>query len=184
MIQEIVEETVEEAPMLTQDTEEAPSVAVEKIEEKKPEKKIEEKPKVDSRAIYAGRKTDATYKGTQGNSQSSGNQGSLSGDVDATNYGLGGGTGNKPGFYLEGRNAVSLPAPNIDSQKEGKVVVQIKVDREGNIISATPGVKGSTTLDAYLLSMAKKAALRSKFDGNPNAPFYQTGTITYIFRVK
>jgi len=199
-IEETVEETTEESPIMTQDTEEAPSISAKKEVEKKEEKKkdpverkpqprqtepkVEEKPKIDPRAMYSGRKSNTTYSGSQGNTSGSGNQGSTTGDVDATNYGLGGGSGNRPGFYLEGRNALSLPTPNIDTQKEGKVVVQIKVDRQGNVVDAIPGVKGSTTLDSYLLSVAKKAALSSKFDSKSDAAFYQSGTITYIFRLK
>lgn len=199
-VEEVVEETTEEAPMLTQDIEEAPSLEVKKKPEVKPEvkkekvetkpqpkqeaPKVEEKPKVDPRAMYSGRKANTTYTGSQGNTSGEGNQGSITGDPEATEYGVGGGSGNRPGFFLEGRNAVSLPTPDIDSQKEGTVKVQIKVDREGNVVEATPGVKGSTTLDNYLLSVAKKAALQSRFDSNPDAPYYQIGTITYIFRVK
>jgi len=199
--EEVVEEVSDESPIMTQEIEEAPAVAVVKKPEKKPEKKkdpviketpkpvqtqpkVEEKPKVDPRAMYSGRKNNTTYKGSQGNTEGAGNQGSISGDVDATNYGLGGGSGNTPGAYLEGRNAISLPIPVNESQKEGKVVVQIKVDRQGNVVEAVPGIKGSTIMDSYLNNLARKAALRSKFDSKADAQFYQTGTITYIFRVK
>lgn len=202
-VPETVKESPVEDPVMTQETEEAPAMAtVKKPSEKKPEKKEEttpktqtpqqnteepvkkEEPKVDSRALYTGKKENSDNTGSQGNTYGSGNQGSQGGSPDATNYGLGGGTGNVPGFYLDGRNPVSLPVPTIDMPKEGKVVVQIKVDRDGNIVEAIPGAKGSTTLDNYLLGVAKKAALSSKFDSNPNAPFYQTGTITYIFSLK
>ncbi len=200
---ETYEETSEEDPVMTQETEDAPAmVPVNKPRGKKPEKKPEtevknpvpqpnkqeqeekEEPKVDSRALYTGKKEDSQSTNSQENTYGPGNQGSPTGSTDATNYGLGGGSGNAPGFYLDGRNPLSLPVPSIDSPKEGKVVVQIKVDRAGNIVDAVPGAKGSTTLDSYLLSVAKKAALSSKFDSNPNAPYYQTGTITYIFSLK
>lgn len=197
-IPEPVEEIKTEDPVMTQETEEAPAmVPVKKPAEKKPENKQhtevqnpapqqqqEEEPEVDNRAIYTGKKPNSNNTNSQGNTGGSGNQGSPTGSTDATNYGLGGGSGNVPGFYLDGRNPVSLPVPALDTPKEGKVVVQIKVDQAGNIVDATPGVKGSTTLDSYLLGIAKKAALSSKFDSNLNAPYYQTGTITYIFRLK
>lgn len=200
VIQETIEEVVKETQLLTQETEEAPSVAVKKIKKKKTEKKKEPaetkpepkkaepkkevKPKVYKPAMYSGRKANTNYTGPQGNTKGKGNQGKITGDVDATNYGLGGGTGNKPGFYLQGRNAVSLPTPKINSQETGKVVVRIKVDRDGNVVDAIPGVKGSTTLNSYLLGVAKKAALRSKFDENQDAAWQQSGTITYIFHLK
>ncbi|NJM14151.1 MAG: hypothetical protein HC896_01085 [Bacteroidales bacterium] len=59
--------------------------------------------------------------------------------------------------------------------------MEITVDKNGNVTNAVPGVKGSTTLNRYLLSEAKKAAMRSKFDQAPNAPAYQQGTVTYRF---
>ena len=73
---------------------------------------------------------------------------------------------------------------NIMLTKKGVVKVQIKVDRNGKVVEAIPGAKGSTTLDSYLLKVAKRAALSSKFDSNGDAPVYQLGTITYIFDVK
>ena len=201
-VPESVEESSKEDPILTQETEEAPAVKpVTKPKEKKAEKKQEtiektpvtqqkkeepklEEPKVDSRALYTGKKENSQGGTSQGNTYGPGNQGTPTGSPDATNYGLGGGSGNTLNAYLEGRNPLSLPVPTLDTPKEGKVVVQIKVDREGNVVDAVPGIKGSTTLDNYLLGVAKKAALSSKFDSNPNAQFYQTGTITYIFRLK
>jgi len=195
---ETVKETSKETPILTQDFEEAPSLPVKK--EKKAEKKkvdpkknetpavketkaapVKEEPKVDSRALYGGRKNNTEYTGSQGIGTGEGNMGNPDGSPESLNYGEGGGSGNAPGFYLSGRNSVSLPVPSINLQKRGKVVVTIKVDRDGNVVEAIPGAKGSTTLDSYLLGVAKNAALSSRFDSKPNAPFYQTGTITYIF---
>ena len=43
-----------------------------------------------------------------------------------------------------------LPAPKYDYQGEGKVVVEVSVDRSGKVVQAIPGTKGSTTLDEYL----------------------------------
>jgi len=89
---------------------------------------------------------------------------------------------NSVSFNLHGRTPESLPKPEYNGQSEGKVVVEITVDKYGNVTDAVPGVRGSTTLDANLLSASKKAALRSKFSKNPDAPAYQKGTITYLFK--
>jgi len=199
-IPEAVKETSKETPMLTQDYEEAPSLPVKK-EKKKTEKTqvnpvkkdvpvvketkpapVKEEPKVDSRAMYGGRKTNTDNTGSQGIGTGNGNMGDPDGSPESLNYGDGGGDGDAPGFYLSGRNSLSLPVPSINVQKRGKVVVTIKVDREGKVVEAIPGAKGSTTLDSYLMNVAKNAALSSRFDSNSNAPFYQTGTITYIFQ--
>ena len=58
-------------------------------------------------------------------------------------------------YNLQGRNFQSLAPPKYDYQGEGKVVVEITVDRTGKVTEAIPGIKGSTTLDEYLLSAAK-----------------------------
>lgn len=197
--QEVVEK-IEESVM-TQEHEDAPSVKkVEKPKEKKIEKKeqpvkevvktetkkepVKEEPKADPKALYTGKKTNTQSTGSEGVAGGTGNQGSLDGSTDTDYHGTGGGSGNRPGFFLTGRNALSLPVPQIDSQKEGKVVVEIKVDRDGNVVSATPGVKGSTTVDSYLLSVAKNAAIQSRFDSKSDAAPIQKGTITYIFRLR
>jgi TonB family protein len=85
---------------------------------------------------------------------------------------------------LDGRSVLSLPKPEYTNQVEGDVVVEVTVDKDGRVIQATPGYRGSTTLDENLLQLAKKAALIARFDRNPNAPAVQKGTITYKFRLQ
>ncbi|HYX07424.1 MAG TPA: TonB family protein, partial [Bacteroidales bacterium] len=85
---------------------------------------------------------------------------------------------------LAGRNPLLLPKPDYNYQVEGKVVVEVTVDRLGNVTNAVAGVRGSTTLDENLLNAAKKAALRARFDTKPDAPAYQKGTITYHFMLQ
>jgi hypothetical protein len=60
-------------------------------------------------------------------------------------------------------------------------MVEISVDRSGIVIQAIPGTKGSTTLDEYLLKVARDAALKARFDPKSDAPAVQKGTITYNF---
>ncbi|MGD2034016.1 MAG: hypothetical protein PVF73_03095 [Bacteroidales bacterium] len=200
---ETFERSSDDESFLTQETEEAPAIKTSgktqhkkeqkkvteqatpttKTEVEKEEKKVEEKPAVDARAIYRGKKPDSPVTSGEGVSTGSGNQGSLTGSENATDHSLGSG-GDGVSFSLAGRNVLALPKPDIDSQKEGKVVVEIRVDRSGRVINANPGVKGSTTLDSYLLGIAKKYALASKFDSKADAPTVQIGTITYIFKLK
>ncbi len=192
-----------EESYLTQETEEAPSIKtskktdtkkIKKVETKKPvtnakaevkpEKKTEKKQTVDSRAIYKGKKTNSESNSGEGATTGNSNQGSTTGSENATDHSLGMGGGGGVSANLAGRNVLSLPKPVIDSQKEGRVVVEIRVDRSGKVVNANPGVKGSTTLDSYLLGIAKKYALASKFDAKSDAPSIQTGTITYYFKLK
>jgi colicin import membrane protein len=132
-------------------------------------------------AFTNGRNSGTTSTG-EGITGGQGNQGDPNGSIDSKVRGKGSGTGNSGISYdLEGRSFQTLPDPKYEYQGEGKVVVEINVDRSGNVIQAIPGAKGSTTLDDYLLSTAKEAALKSKFVAKPNAPAVQKGTITYNF---
>lgn len=93
------------------------------------------------------------------------------------NFGKG---GNGYGFSLGNRKVVTPPRLPNDTQLEGKVVVDITVDGEGNVIEANPNGRGTTTSSADLKMKAKQAALATKFnvDGKYEE---QTGTITIIF---
>jgi colicin import membrane protein len=133
-----------------------------------------------------------TGSGSEGVAGGQGNQGSLNGSLDSKIRGEGNGlgtqgtgTGDKGISYnLAGRGFRSLPSPKYDYQGEGKVVVDVTVDRQGKVINANAGTKGSTTLDAYLLKVAREAAMTATFDPKPDAPEIQKGTITYNFILK
>ncbi|MBA7515786.1 hypothetical protein ES705_07829 [subsurface metagenome] len=119
----------------------------------------------------------------EGKTTGQGNQGSETGSVNSDNHSSGiSGLGDKGISYsLAGRTPQSLPKPEYNYQAEGIVVVEVTVNRNGNVTKATAGVKGSTTLDNNLLKAAQKAALAAKFDRKPNAAAFQKGTITYHF---
>lgn len=86
------------------------------------------------------------------------------------------------GFSLTGRSAKALPSPSVNSNKEGKVVVKIWVDRAGNVTQVSAPEKGSTLTDAAYVEQAKTAARKAKFSAKDDAPESQSGTITYVFR--
>lgn len=190
-----------EEPVTTQDFEEAPTVEQTneqteqqeetpqptKEQEEQPEEEQEEQEKereVNENALYQGR-SDEKAGESEGETEGEGNQGNQSGTPEADNYndegsrGMGG-----VDYSLSGRNPESLPKPEYNYEEEGKVVVEITVDRNGNVTKAVAGVKGSTTLDSELLRAAKQAALNAKFDRKGDAPAYQKGTITYNFRLQ
>jgi TonB family protein len=204
--QETVPQQEEEASklddegILTQDFEETAVIKEEKvITEKKTETKeiiketvtepkeettqpvVEEK-KVNERALYKGRNTETTSTGGEGITEGNGNQGSITGSPDSDNYssGLSQGSGGVE-YSMAGRNPLYLPKPKYEYQVEGKVVVEIRVDRTGNVTYARAGVKGSTTNDENLIKAAQEAALKARFDSKSDAAFTQTGTITYHF---
>jgi TonB family protein len=133
----------------------------------------------------ANSKNAGTSSTSEGIAGGKGNQGVPTGSVNSNVRGDGSGLGDKGISYdLQGRGFQKLPAPKYDYQGEGRVVVEVSVDRQGKVVQAVPGTKGSTTLDEYLLKVAKDAALEAQFEANPNAPVTQKGTITYNFILK
>lgn len=121
---------------------------------------------------------------------SSNNNGNGSGSGTATSGGKGmgsagqgsGGGNSGAGYSLTGRSAKALPSPSISQNKEGKVVVKIWVDRNGNVIRTSAPEKGSTLTDQAYVNQSKTAAMKAKFSSNEDAPEEQVGTITYVFR--
>jgi hypothetical protein len=82
-------------------------------------------------------------------------------------------------YFLENRYHIKLPIPVYLAEGGGKVKVIIIVDRLGNVVKADPAL--DATLSDQILSYAKTAALRTKFNPNPDSPALQTGYIIYNF---
>lgn len=133
----------------------------------------------------ANSKNTGTSSTSEGVAGGAGNQGVPTGSVDSQVRGDGSGLGDSGVSYdLAGRRHQRLPLPKYDYQEGGRVVVEVSVDRSGKVTQANPGIKGSTTLDEYLLKVAREAALGAQFESNPSAPPVQKGTITYNFILK
>ena len=120
-------------------------------------------PKPDPNALYTGKNNPSKGQGSGG---PQGDQGDKMGGADISNQpGKGGtsgtGTGNQAGdglidFNLGNRKIVTRPPISDNSQKVGKVVVQIKVDRNGEVFYAKFTSSGSTTTDGYLRGLAER----------------------------
>ena len=91
------------------------------------------------------------------------------------------GSGN--GYNLNGRKAIVKSSPEYKCNEQGKVTVQIVVDKSGNVLEAKTGGKGTTNMSKCLLDACKDAALKSKWQPDENAPDRQIGTISYNFRI-
>ena len=187
----------EEGKILTQDVEDAPSIATKKTIVKKEipkttvikndevvQKKVvpvKEERKINAKALYTGQKPDSKNTGSEGIAGGHGNQGSPFGSPDSKNHANGDSRGNGgPEFKLEGRNPQYLAEPKANFSENGDVVIVVTVDKDGKVTSARQG-KGSTTSDAVLINAAKTAALASKFHQKADAEPIQQGTITYHF---
>ncbi len=115
-----------------------------------------------------------------------GNQGQQSGSVDSNVRSDDPSKGSGISFSLDGRSVIgSLAKPEYQVNDYGTVVVEITVDKEGRVVSAVPGKKGSTTSDSRLLEAARKAAMLARFNkvSDPGSAVYQRGSITYHFRL-
>lgn len=181
--QEVIENTAVIEETSIQNVEETP-VAIENKKEEKEIREVEtvkekEEQKVDIKALYPGKKNNNSS--SQGETVQPGDQGSEKGDPNSTTFSGGGIGTNGVSYQLGGRTIAEIIKPKNDTQQQGKVVVTIRVNRNGKVINATAGAKGSTTTNTYLLSMAKNAALKTSFEPNSSAPEIQIGTIVYNF---
>ncbi len=153
--------------------------------DKKTELKIQEQPK----AVFKGwTNTNST---NEGNGNNPGDKGQLNGTPTGTAYsgnpginGGPGGFGNGNKYNLTGRKMMKEPSLKNNSQETGIVVVKIKVNKQGKVVSADGPAQGSTTTSTYLLTLAKQASMAAQFDVNSAAMDEQFGTITYNFKVK
>jgi hypothetical protein len=84
-------------------------------------------------------------------------------------------------YDLKGRFDKRLFVPVYLCTGSGKVVVNIKVDRKGNVASATINSNKSNTYDDCLYKAAQEAALNTIFNTKYDAPLRQEGIITYQF---
>ena len=108
--------------------------------------------------------------------------GHSSGTGGGTGGGDGTGTGASIGGGLGGRTVKERGHVNDNSQKSGKVVISVCVDRNGAVIRTDYTQRGSTTIDSELKSKAIQAAKGYKFE--PSTLDEQCGTITFNFQLK
>lgn len=129
-------------------------------------------------------KSDGTASGSEGDDSKAGDKGQPDGDPYATSYygspGSGSGTG---GYGLNGRSLVNKGKVPQECNESGRVVVKIVVDRNGKVVSATPGVRGTTNNNPCLLEPAKKTAFMHKWNLDSNAPSEQIGFVVVNFKL-
>ncbi|MFN8310218.1 MAG: hypothetical protein U0T73_09675 [Chitinophagales bacterium] len=120
-----------------------------------------------------------------------GDQGDPNGDPNSRNYkgggdGIGGSGGSGLGdgnVRLTGRKLRTKPAvKNPCEDARGRVVISIKVNRDGRVTNAAFTQSGSTTSDDCLVNVAKQAAMKYTFDDKADASEVQTGSIIFIFK--
>lgn len=147
--------------------------------DKDTEQNVKPTPTVNPNALYKG---SAGGNSTQSGSSGEGDGGSVFGNPNSTNLSGLGGSRDGISFSLGGRGSISLPKPTYNSDEQGKIVVLIHVNKNGDVIKAEPGQQGTTIADSRLWRQTQEAALRSKFVPDPKANNVQIGTITYNFK--
>jgi outer membrane biosynthesis protein TonB len=129
-------------------------------------------------------KSDGTATGSEGDDKKAGDKGRQDGDPYATSYygspGSGSGTG---GYGLNGRSLVSQGKVPQECNESGRVVVKITVDKNGKVITAEPGVRGTTNNNPCLLEPARKTAFMHKWNLDSDAPTEQVGFVVVNFKL-
>ncbi len=205
--EEVTEEASEE--VLTQDTEESIRMKQEAIAKKEAEeaakkakaradqlarerKEAEERERKEKEAkkkkldeLMGGlNNSEGEVQGSEGDDNISGDKGQPDGNPYANSYygspGSGSGTG---GYGLNGRSLMKSGKVPQECNEEGRVVVRITVDRNGKVINAEPGVKGTTNRAPCLLEPARKTAYMHQWNLDSKAPSQQTGFVVVNFKL-
>lgn len=170
--------------IVTQNNEDAPEVAA---NSKKPSNtvatqatKAVAKPVVNQNALYKGKTNNGTGAG-DGTANTPGNQGKPTGSTLTNNYN-GTGSGNGGNLNLIQRSFVSRPKVTDDKRRTGKVVIDIHVDKNGNVIYAEAG-RGTTITDYDLIQKCENAVKNAKINALDTAPDTQEGTVVFVFKV-
>lgn len=175
-----------EEEMLTAEEQEALALA-----EAKKKREAEEKARLEAErkareAAEAERKAKEAEAVAKANAFGSlfGQSGNTAGSGDSQGSGqkgnpIGHGSSGGNSWSLSGRGIKgTLPQPSNTFKQEGKVIVQIRVNAAGQVVSAT--VKGGDVSDKQTQQLALDAARKAKFTEGEHD---QIGTITYIFKL-
>jgi len=84
-------------------------------------------------------------------------------------------------YLVNERNITKAPTISNLTRERGTVVINIAIDRYGNVTSADPTPTGSTTTSEYLITKATQAAQSAHFNADPTAPITEHGYIIIPF---
>lgn len=205
---EIVVSENEEAPAIAEIKK--PDTKIEKKEEDKPVVKPTPKPSKSTSDALSNLLNGSNKEG-DGNDKTAGNKGKSNGDTNSKGYNGGGGSGTGSGggngsgeglgtgsgygtgsgsgkgsgngnWKLDGRKLSSSSKQQQKCNEYGTVVVQIKVNRTGNVIAAKYS-KGTDNTSQCLLDAAYATAKSYKWQPDTEAPETQIGYITINFKL-
>lgn len=172
--------------VVTQNNEDAPEIAA---NTKKPSttvatqpNKTESKPTINQNALYKGKTNNGVGEG-DGTGNTPGNQGKPTGSTLTNNYN-GTGSGNGGSLNMAQRNFTAKPTVTDNGRHTGKVVVDIRVDKAGNVIYAKAGARGTTLTDPTLLDRCENAVRSARLNPLETAPDPQMGSVVFVFKVE
>ncbi|HEX6226583.1 MAG TPA: hypothetical protein VFZ52_19315 [Chryseolinea sp.] len=190
-----------ESPVVVKEKKEEPK-PVEKPAEKPEEKKVEpktepkpvEKPKVNPDAVYkpntqqsaAESKSTDAKAGTPGNhgddAGKTGDKGNPQGSLDPDGLydGKPGGGAGGSSLELSGWVWDEKPSPNVPNNESGRLVFEIKVDSNGDIVSIRTLERSVSTTAEQICRRAVEKLTFSKTGAN--VPEISTGKITFLVR--
>jgi hypothetical protein len=137
-----------------------------------------------------GKATDLIQKNSQngggqtgdGSDNQTGNVGNPNGLIEGK--GVFGGKGGGGGWSIQGGGTMTRNPDAVVPDEEGKVHVDILVDKQGNVVSAIANPSKSTTTSSKLYQLAEKSAKTAKFsvrdDGNSGK---RKGSIVFTFKL-
>lgn len=177
----LTDDTVKEVPIVEKEMEEEEPMVAEIVQKKKIiQPKVAKATQDALRSLLEGASA-AESSDEEGGINNPGVKGSDKGDATLLESQGNSANGFNMNYNLAGRKVLSTPKEQPDCQEEGRVVVRVQVDNNGNVIAALAGVKGTTNSAPCLLKPAKEAALRTQWNADLAAPSKQVGTIIYTF---
>ncbi|BCY28240.1 energy transducer TonB [Flavobacterium okayamense] len=136
-------------------------------------------------ALINGPKSDGQTTGGHGDDGLPGDKGDPNGSIYANSFygsGSGNGSGNGTGWGLAGRKLASNSKKVQDCNEEGRVVVKVWVNRNGNVIKAER-TQGTTNTNPCLVNPAIETAKSFKWQADSKAPETQIGFVVVNFKL-
>ncbi|MEO5592790.1 MAG: hypothetical protein ABIR15_04775 [Chitinophagaceae bacterium] len=172
------------------DKEEPKKIVPKKIEPVTPPAPAPARPKAVFKGVNGtgtgGNEADSYKKGgSEGIAGGKGDQGRPGGDPASKNY-EGGGHGNSGVSIskgLQGRFFTKVYSYQGDFNTNEKVAVDVRIDKNGNVLSASYQPRGSTTSSSSYKDKAVEIVKKSKLSPGGNGDEEQTGTVIINFKI-
>ncbi|WP_299097603.1 energy transducer TonB [uncultured Winogradskyella sp.] len=161
---------------------EAERIAKEKREAEEKKRREEEAKKKSLDNLIGGVKNSkGNDDGGEGDDNVGGNKGDIDGNPYAPYDGIPGVGEGGVGAGLNGRGKATYTKQSGCENEYGTIIVAIVVNREGRVIEATAGARGSSNITACLKEKAEKIARSYKWPPDSKAPARQYGKVRVNF---